>query len=70
MPRVLCTLFCLFALVANSFAEISEKPSPRSGFSMAYDTSRNVLVLHGGIVPGGRLQDTWEWDGSTWTKLN
>lgn len=44
-------------------------PSPRSSSSMVYDTARNVCVLFGG---SGRtaaeitLEDTWEWDGSSW----
>lgn len=51
----------------STFAwEDSKVPSPRSGFSMAWDSARHVLVLHGGIVPGGRLQDTWEWNEKGW----
>jgi hypothetical protein len=36
----------------------------------AYDEKRNVLVLYGGrpIELGKCSQETWEWDGQTWTK--
>lgn len=40
---------------------------------MAYDAARGVVVLFGGL-DGGRetgqlLGDTWEWDGSAWTRV-
>ena len=41
---------------------------------MAYDASTSNVVLYGGtgIVPGqdysGTLQDTWTWDGTTWSE--
>src|SRR5450432_3097305 len=48
-------------------------PSPRSAPGMAYDISQNRLVLFGGTgTPGDRYkenQDTWEWDGTTWTQV-
>ena len=36
----------------------------------AYDEKRNVLVLYGGrpVDLGKCSQETWEWDGQTWTK--
>jgi hypothetical protein len=34
---------------------------------MTYDAERRVTVLHGGIG-SGYLNDTWEWDGVTWTE--
>ena len=36
---------------------------------MAFDHARGTILLFGGIGPGGRLDDTWEWDGNTWTRL-
>jgi hypothetical protein len=34
---------------------------------MVYDGARNRVVVFGGLGPNGsRLDDTWEWDGSTW----
>ena len=36
---------------------------------MAYDAARARVVLFGGVDPAGTaLADTWEWDGSDWTK--
>lgn len=50
------------------------KPTPRGGHAMAFDRSRGVTVLYGGIfLPGLSgsiqigLQDVWEWDGTSWT---
>ena len=36
---------------------------------MAYDSARGVVVLFGGSGNcGGACDDTWEWDGTTWTQ--
>jgi hypothetical protein len=44
-------------------------PRWRNFASAAFDTARQVLVLHGGVQSRGvRLDDTWEWDGQTWTQ--
>jgi MYXO-CTERM domain-containing protein len=45
-------------------------PPGRSGTSLAYDSSRGVTVMFGGLVPvaGGNVQDTWEWNGSIWAQ--
>ncbi len=45
-------------------------PPPRSYTSMVYDSARERIVLFGGIGPSGVLNDTWEWDGATWTRIN
>ena len=46
-------------------------PAPRSGFGIAYDESRGVVVLYGGYcgsqcsgspVDRGTIGDTWEWN--------
>src|SRR5262249_51753006 len=49
---------------ARRFPPVS--PSPREGRAMAYDESRQRIVLGGGTDGSGVLQDAWEWDGSTW----
>lgn len=38
---------------------------------MAHDELRGRTLLAGGIPPGGgtALQDTWEWDGTSWQQL-
>jgi Galactose oxidase, central domain len=48
-------------------------PSPRSEAAIAYDTRRQRIVLFGGydLSPEGRphrLGDTWEWDGTRWSR--
>lgn len=43
-------------------------PTPRTGHTMVYDAARQVVVMFGGILIGGSMSnETWEWDGSTWT---
>jgi N-acetylneuraminic acid mutarotase len=36
---------------------------------MTYDPARERVVLFGGRGSSGNLGDTWEYDGTTWTKL-
>jgi hypothetical protein len=36
---------------------------------MAYDAARGRVVLFGGLVGATRVADTWEYDGTTWTKV-
>ncbi|MBL8748175.1 MAG: hypothetical protein JNK78_03380 [Planctomycetes bacterium] len=49
-------------------------PSARSNHAMVYDSVRQRTVLFGGVfvLPGLAffLQDTWEWDGATWTQCS
>ncbi len=50
------------------------QPAPRSGSTIAYDPTRQRIVLFGGFlgfdVASGWLGDTWEWDTNarTWTQ--
>jgi hypothetical protein len=46
------------------------RPEARMAHAMAYDDSRKVVVLFGGIdsALGDTLQDTWEWNGTSWSK--
>jgi hypothetical protein len=56
----------------------SISPPARTSAGMAYDESRHQVVLFGGqnaVAPvAGQglpaMQDTWTWDGSTWTQQN
>lgn len=44
-------------------------PSMRSGHAMAYDSTRGVTVLFGGVDDNNTtLADTWEWNGTNWTQ--
>ncbi len=55
--------------------EIKDKPGPLQDGEITYDSGRNKMVLFGGA--SGYLgdnqwdykNDTWEWDGETWTKM-
>lgn len=46
----------------------------RSGFGMAYDLARNRTVIFGGYYSFGAtyqiFNDTWEWDGASWTQAS
>lgn len=46
-------------------------PPQRSGQGMAYDASRSRIVMYGGNLPNNvtNFADTWEYDGSVWTKV-
>ena len=48
-------------------------PAPRQRHSMAYDSAKKSVVMFGGQVRTGGVNqpvnDTWEWDGSRWTQV-
>ncbi len=44
-------------------------PSPRDHCGLAYDSVRQKTVLFGGSTPSGFSNQTWEWDGNTWTQV-
>jgi hypothetical protein len=48
----------------------SPHPSPRVGHGMVYDASAQRVLLFGGSNgPGSvRYDDTWEWNGSSWSQ--
>lgn len=53
----------------------AENPPARSFAGMAYDRARGKVVLYGGNTQDAEgeassLFDTWELDGSTWTRIN
>ncbi len=37
---------------------------------MAFDPQSNLVILFGGVSGVGTWNDTWGWNGVTWTKLN
>jgi len=47
-------------------------PAGRQAFAMIFDNKRNKTVLFGGMgaSPEQSFKDTWEFDGSTWTKVD
>jgi hypothetical protein len=48
----------------------ADSPSARDTFGMAYDAAQGQVVLFGGGVGGGLLNDTWVWNGTNWTQLS
>ncbi len=67
--RVLLIMLILSA-IAPSFAQTHIVPPARSGYSMAYDENRGVVVLFGGQDTASvSLGDTWEWANGVWTNM-
>src|SRR5687767_936871 len=62
----LLTLCCV-TLPAQVFWQQRHLAERRADHAMAYDLGRQRVVLFGGRAPGFG-QDTWEWDGATWTR--
>lgn len=54
-------------------SEYADGPSARWGAMMAYDTHRKRAVLFGGKygddATSNPYDDTWEWDGESWTRM-
>jgi len=48
----------------------SEEPTGREGHAMAYDNLRGKMLLFGGFNGLATTNETWEWDGMIWTRLN
>lgn len=76
-PWVLSALLVLFASGAmadftNPAWELrqTDSPSCRIGHAMVYDANRERVVFHSGLdFANGLETDTWEWDGTCWTKV-
>lgn len=48
-------------------------PPGRYNAAMAYESARKVAVVFGGVSgtgPSGCLNDTWEWDGTSWVQAS
>jgi hypothetical protein len=43
-------------------------PEARSAAAMAFDSANGTMLLFGGYGIHGPLNDTWTWDGSSWTQ--
>jgi hypothetical protein len=43
-------------------------PGPRFRAGIAFDRQRQRVVVFGGALDGGLLDDTWEFDGSRWSQ--
>lgn len=58
-----------WVLTGNSWSlQPGAVPSPRLDAALAFDAARDQLVVFGGNNPGfALLDDTWRWNGTTWT---
>jgi len=45
-------------------------PTSRYGHAMAYDAKRERVVMFGGHTANEFLDDTWEWNGSSWKRFD
>ncbi|MBI2945238.1 MAG: hypothetical protein HYY25_13675 [Candidatus Wallbacteria bacterium] len=47
----------------------ANQPPRRGDCALAYDSTRQRVVLFGGMTPSGaKFNDTWEWDGTSWSQ--
>jgi hypothetical protein len=44
-------------------------PTWRNWPAVAYDSTRDVLIVHGGLQSGTNFDETWEWDGQAWKRF-
>src|SRR6266496_225453 len=54
-----------------AFTPSNNMPPARAGMGMAYDAAQEQVVLFGGVdcSLGNEFNDTWVWDGTTWTQV-
>ena len=53
----------------SNWSIAGDGPPPRQNHGMVYDSLRDVVLLFGGYRGGfGFYDDTWEWNGTTWTQ--
>jgi hypothetical protein len=57
------------AIAAGCIAACPSSPPARAAAAMAYDAVAQRVVLFGGGTTAGQFNDTWLWDGSTWTAV-
>lgn len=73
-PRILAVLLVAAPTLSAQWVPLSPTtpPGARAGAGMASDPSTNSLLLFGGVGgPSGftLFNDTWRFDGTTWTQL-
>src|SRR5262245_36274842 len=67
-PFLLPLLSLAAALDAQSWRELL--PRPRTGHALAYDIGRGRTVLYGGYDGSSLMSDTWEHDGTRWSRVS
>jgi hypothetical protein len=60
----------MLAPVASATGAGAERATPPGRFyaGIAFDAARNQVVMFGGHGETSALNDTWTWDGTSWTK--
>jgi hypothetical protein len=54
-----------------TLAHPSASPAGRFDAAVAYNPVMHAVMLYGGrLAPGQLVNDTWAWDGKTWTELD
>jgi len=54
-----------------SSADIDPSPGERSNMGLVYDTKEQAVILFGGVTTNyGTVNDTWKYDGTSWTNLS
>lgn len=71
---VVCANSDLFEFDGSAWSTVAitnskNKPTPRRFSSMLYDPSVRKTVLFGGLNDLTYLDETWTWDGTTWTQV-
>src|SRR5262249_39439834 len=68
--RIVCTGGLAATAAAQSAPRWTRSPTmaPVTGHAMAFDEARGRTVLFGGCSGPFESADTWEWDGSAWTR--
>lgn len=57
-----------WALRGASDPELDGNPTSRGLHAVSYDSARARLVLFGGTGSDGTMDETWEWDDTSWRK--
>jgi len=69
--RSLPVVLTLVAALAASQPMASQVPAPPAVYSVgtAFDAARSTLVVFGGSGGRGYVGDTWQWNGTAWSRL-
>ena len=54
----------------NNPERVAGTPPARSHTAMTYDSTRQVVIMFGGLNSIDYLNDTWEYDGNQWYQVN
>ena len=78
LPAIICCCAIAFGADASmsapdtaTWVQLSPGSSPpaRSYLAMAYDPVSGKIIMFGGFDGVGYLNDTWTFDGVTWTQV-